>query len=91
MLQRREIAFSIDHSETGSTPPRAEVRRAVASELKTEVDKVFMKRLSTKTGTHVAVGIVNVYDSMEHAKQVEPEYIVKRNIPPEKPKEEVKE
>jgi ribosomal protein S24E len=52
---------------------------------------VFLKRFATKTGTHSASGIAHVYDSVEQAKLIEPEYIVKRNIPPEKPKEEAKE
>jgi len=45
----------------------------------------------TKTGTQVANGIANVYDSIEQAKLVEPEYIIKRHSPPEKPTEEGKE
>ena len=43
--------------------------------------------MSTLTGTGTAVGVANAYVSMEQARLVEPEYIVKRNLP-EKPKEE---
>jgi ribosomal protein S24E len=40
---------------------------------------------------HMAVGVANLYDSVDHAKLVEPEYIVKRNVPPApKPKDEEK-
>jgi len=87
MLKRREVAFQIEHEEIGSTPSRRETRKAVAVELKTDENLVFLKRFETKTGTHTAAGVANVYDSLEQAKLVEPEYIVKRNIPPEKPKE----
>ena len=87
MLKRREVAFQIEHEETGSTPSRRETRKAVAVELKTDENLVFVKRFETKTGTHTAVGVANVYDTLEQAKLVEPEHIVKRNIPPEKPKE----
>jgi small subunit ribosomal protein S24e len=90
LLKRKEVKFNVEHS-TGSTPPRLEVRRAVATALKSNVDLVFLKKFETKTGTRTAVGTANLYDSVEQAKLIEPAYIVKRNIPPEKPKEEAKE
>lgn len=91
LLKRREVSFQVEHNQTGSTPPRLQVRKAVASALKTDLDLVFIKKLETKTGTHTAVGSANVYDSVEQARLVEPEYIVKRNVPPEKPEEEKRE
>jgi len=91
LLKRKEIRFEVDHDKTGSTPPRLETRRAVANALKANVDLVFVKRFETKTGMHIAAGTANLYDSVEQAKLIEPEYIIKRNIPPEKPKEEAKE
>jgi small subunit ribosomal protein S24e len=91
LLKRKEIQFEVDHDKTGSTPARLEIRKAVANALKANVDLVFVKRFETKTGTHTAAGTANLYDSVEQAKLIEPEYIVKRNIPPEKPKEEAKE
>jgi small subunit ribosomal protein S24e len=90
VLKRREICFHVEHDQTGSTPPRLEVRKAVASALKKNTDLVFVKRFETKTGTRFAIGVANVYDSIEQAKLIEPEYILKRNVPPEKPKEEEK-
>jgi ribosomal protein S24E len=51
---------------------------------------VFIKKFETKTGTRTVFGVANVYDSAEEAKLVEPEYVIKRNSPPEKPKEEEK-
>ncbi|MEM3553532.1 MAG: 30S ribosomal protein S24e [Candidatus Bathyarchaeia archaeon] len=91
LLKRKEVIFQVDHNQTGSTPPRLEVKNAIAKLLKIDANLVFIKKLETKTGTHKAIGLANVYDSTEHAKLIEPEYIVKRNIPPEKPKEEGKE
>jgi len=89
MLKRKEIQFRVDHAETGSTPPRLEIRRAVASALKADAETVFIRKFETKTGTSTAYGVANIYDSAEQAKSVEPEYIIKRNLPPaEKPKEE---
>lgn len=88
LLKRREVHFQVEHRQTGNTPPRLDVRKALAAELKLNSDLVFIKKFKTKTGTNIAVGIANVYDSSEQARLIEPEYIVKRNIPPEKPKEE---
>jgi small subunit ribosomal protein S24e len=87
MLKRREVAFRVDHEKAGSTPSRREIRKAVAIELKTDENLVFVKKYETKTGTRTAAGLANIYDTLEQAKLVEPGFIVKRNIPPEKPKE----
>jgi len=88
LLKRREVHFRVKHGQTGSTPPRLQVRNAIASALKVKVDFVFVKKLKTKTGKHIAVGLANIYDSTDQAKLVEPEYIMKRNEPPEKPRQE---
>jgi len=90
LLKRKEIQFEVHHGEAGSTPARLEVRKAVADSLKISVDMVFLKRFQTMTGTRTAIGIANVYDSADDAVLTEPDYIVKRNVPPppEKPKEQ---
>jgi len=87
LLKRREVHFRVKHEQMGSTPPRLQIRNAIASALKEKVDFVFVKKFKTKTGKHIAVGSANVYDSIDQAGLVEPEYIVKRNVPPEKPGE----
>lgn len=84
LLKRKEVVFQVEHSQTGSTPPRAEVRAAIAKALKKDLDVVFIKKMETKTGTRMAVGIANIYDSFDCAKLIEPEYILKRNMPTEK-------
>jgi ribosomal protein S24E len=91
LLKRKEVSFRVEHESDGSTPTRPEIRKAVASALKKNTDLVFIKKLETKTGTHSAIGFANIYDSAEQAKLIEPEYIVTRNVPPEKPKEEEKQ
>jgi len=87
LLKRREICFHVEHNQIGGTPSRLDVRKAAATALKMDMDLVFVKRFETKTGTQTAVGIANVYDSVEQASLVEPEYVIKRNAPPEKLKE----
>ncbi len=87
LLKRKEVGFTIASGPKEKTPPRLEVKKAVAMEMKIGDDIVFIKRMHTKTGTSITVGVANVYQSVNQAKLVEPEYIRKRNSPPEKPKE----
>ncbi len=88
LLKRKEVEFRIEHGPASKTPARLDVKRALASELKLGEELVYVKDMRTLTGTGTAVGHANVYKSAAQAKQVEPDYIVKRNSPPEKPKEE---
>jgi small subunit ribosomal protein S24e len=87
LLKRREVAFRVEHGPAGKTPGRLEVKRALANEMKVGEELVFVERMRTLTGTNTAIGAANVYAVLEQAKRVEPDYIVKRNLP-EKPKEE---
>jgi len=90
LLKRREVYFQVEHTQTGSTPSRQEIRKALAEALKKDPNLVFVRKFKTETGMHMALGTANIYDLAEQAKHVEPEYIVKRNFPSEKPKEEGK-
>jgi ribosomal protein S24E len=88
LLKRKEVDFSIIQGPKEKTPPRLEVKKALAAEMKIGDEVVFVKRMHSKTGTNITQGVANVYQTVEQAKVVEPEYIRKRNSPPEKPKEE---
>ena len=88
LLKRREIQFRTEHGPQSKTPARLEVKKALATELKLGEELVFVKDIRTLTGTGTAIGHANAYESAKQAKLVEPEYIMKRNSPPEKPKEE---
>jgi small subunit ribosomal protein S24e len=87
LLKRKEVKFTIEHAQT-KTPARLDVRKALGAELKVGEEVVFVQEMRTLTGTGTAIGSANVYEKAEQAKLVEPDYIVKRNNPPEKPKEE---
>jgi len=91
LLKRKEVNFRVEHGPQGKTPPRLEVKKALAAELKISEELVFVEKMQTMTGTNIAVGVANAYETAEQAKLIEPEYIIKRNSPPEKPKEEVNE
>jgi len=88
LLKRKEIEFKIEHGPQSRTPARMDVKKDLAAELKVAKELVFVKDMRTLTGTGITVGHANSYESAEQAKLVEPEYIIKRNSPPEKPKEE---
>jgi small subunit ribosomal protein S24e len=91
LLKRKEVNFRVEHGPEGKTPPRLEVKKVLAAELKISEELVFVEKMQTLTGTSTAVGVANAYETMEQAKLIEPEYIIKRNSPPEKPKEEASE
>jgi len=83
LLKRREIAFQVEHTQTKGTPTRLEIRNTLAGMLKTNPETVYVRRVVTKSGTMLAKGEANAYDSVEQAKLVEPKYIVARNTPKE--------
>lgn len=71
-----------------ATPTRSEVRREIAVLLKVELDRVWIRKMETKTGTNITLGLAHVYDNPVKALQVEPEHIIKRNQISERPVEE---
>ncbi len=91
LLKRNEIIFEVEHADIRGTPPRFEVRKELASKLKTKLDLVYVRKVETKTGTMIAVGEANAYDSIEQAELLEPQHIVARNAPPEKAEEKEEE
>ena len=87
LMKRTEVTFSVDHSQNGGTPSRADVSRQLASMLKRKAELVFVKNFETKRGTMVGVGEANIYDTIEQAKFLEPKHIMTRNNVPESTEE----
>ena len=83
LLDRLEIVFEVKHEKMG-TPKRFDVRKKIADVLNKNIDSVYVRRLESKTGTMVAVGNANVYDSLDAVKMLEPKHILDRNAPIEK-------
>ncbi len=90
LLKRKEIAFEVDHKQTKGTPTRLEVRNALAEMLKAKPEVVCVKRIETKTGTMIAIGEANAYDTVEQATLIEPKYVIERNKPKQKKETEEK-
>jgi len=80
LLKRLEVKFRIDH-EKGGTPTRIQVRQSLAAMLDVDEEKVYIKKIETKTGTATSFGRANIYDSVSQAEYVEPEHIILRNRP----------
>jgi len=88
LLKRKEVGFTITQGPKEKTPNRLETKRAIANAVQVKEAVVYIKFMETLTGTNITNGVANVYQSVDQAQIVEPEYIRKRNNP-EKPKEEV--
>jgi small subunit ribosomal protein S24e len=91
LLKRKEVDFRVEQDPKVKTPSRLEAKKALAAELKINEELVFIKKMQTRTGTNITIGIANAYETAEQAKYIEPEYIRKRNSPPEEPKKEENE
>ena len=77
MLHRTEVRFQIVHDE--ATPSRLSVRDSLAAKLDKNADEVVVHEMNTKFGMRKTVGYAKVYDSSEHARDVEQEYMLERN------------
>lgn len=78
LIGRREVTFEVEEK---ATPSRADVRREIAVMLRADLDRVWVRRLVTKAGTHASVGVTHVYNDAAQALKTEPEHIIKRNQP----------
>jgi len=76
LFNRQEIEFKL---EQATTPSRSNVRIGLAVVLKSELNQVYVRKSTTKSGTRVTVGTAHVYDDPEQALKVEPRYIIERN------------
>ena len=84
LLERIEIQFEYE-LEPKITLSRLEARNLIADALKKKEGLVFITRMKNKTGTLITVGAANIYEKIEQAELIEPNYILKRNKPKEVP------
>lgn len=78
LLKRNDVFFEITH-DRGPTPPRIKVREKLANLLQVDVDRVYIVKFETETGTVTARGEAHVYDTPEQARIIEPKHIIMRN------------
>jgi small subunit ribosomal protein S24e len=86
LLKRKELKFTLNHDGAG-TPGRHEVRQKIADLCNSNVEKVYIIKMDTKTGRMVTVGKANIYDTVEISRSVEPKHIILRNTPKTKAQE----
>jgi ribosomal protein S24E len=91
LLNRKEVDFLVEQKSKTKTPSRLEIKKRIADKLKSSEDLVFVKKMQTLTGSHITVGIANIYETSKHADLIESNHIKKRNQPQEIKKEEAKE
>ncbi|MFB6121861.1 MAG: 30S ribosomal protein S24e [Haloferacaceae archaeon] len=77
MLHRTDVRFSIVHEE--ATPSRLSVRDSLAAKLNKDSEEVVVHELDTKFGMRKTIGYAKVYESPDHAKDVEQEHMLERN------------
>ncbi|MCR6669131.1 MAG: 30S ribosomal protein S24e [archaeon YNP-WB-040] len=79
LLNRIELDVVIKHAYSG-TPSRMSVREAIASKFNVALDNVYVIKLLSEYGIPVSRGHIHIYNSKDYALQIEPEYIIRRNI-----------
>jgi len=77
MLHRTDVRFEVTHEE--ATPSRLSVRDSLAAMLNKDAEEVVIHELDTKFGMRRTVGYAKVYDSPEHARDVEQDHMLDRN------------
>jgi small subunit ribosomal protein S24e len=77
MLHRTDVRFEVTHEE--ATPSRLSVRDSLAAMLNKDAAEVVVHELDTKFGMRTTVGYAKVYDTPEHAQDVEQDHMLERN------------
>ncbi len=77
MLHRTDVTFELTHDE--ATPSRLQVRDSLAAKLNKDADEVVIRKLDTKFGMRKTVGYAKVYETADHATDVEQEHMLERN------------
>lgn len=92
LLKRVEVYFQVSHPKA-PTPPREELRQALAKALHATKDIVIVDRTRSEFGRFVSRGYAKVYKAKEDAMRIERKHILVRNallqaeVRQEKPKE----
>ncbi|ELY65763.1 30S ribosomal protein S24e [Natronococcus jeotgali] len=77
MLHRTDVTFELFHED--ATPERLQVRDSLAAKMNKDADEVVVRKLDTKFGMRKTVGQAKVYETADHARDVEQEHMLERN------------
>jgi len=78
LLNRTEVHFRVIH-EGEKTPERELVKNDLAEILKAKKGNIVLEYLKPEFGIQQSIGYAKIYKSMDDAKRIEKEYILKRN------------
>lgn len=77
MLHRRDVRFEVVHDT--ETPERLSVRDSLAAMLNKDSKEVVVRKLDTKFGMRKTIGTARVYDTPDHAQDIEQTHMLDRN------------
>ena len=80
LLNRRELDFIVKYE--GSTPSRSDVRNKLAAMLNAPLELLVIQRIKTEYGMQESKGYAKIYEDASRMKEVELEYVLKRNLAP---------
>jgi SSU ribosomal protein S24E len=77
LLHRTDVRFSVTHE--AETPSRLSVRDSLAAQLNKDAAEVVIQSLKTRFGMRETIGYAKVYESPDHAADIEAAHILERN------------
>ncbi len=78
LLHRTEIKFKVVHNRE-KTPTRDAIRKVLADNMNTKIDTVIIDSVKTQFGKEEVIVYGKIYDNVENAKKIEPDYILLRH------------
>jgi len=78
LLNRTEIYFTVKHEGEG-TPNREIIRSELAEKINVNKEKVIINTVQSSFGTQEISCYAKIYPSLKHSKDIERDYILKRN------------
>ncbi len=86
LLGRTELIVQVKHLGQ-ATPNRQTLRKEIGRNQKASPEQVYIQKIVTDYGAGISDCIVNIYKTVKQGEESEPEYMRKRNAPPEAKKE----
>jgi len=84
LLKRKEVFFRLKHDEKsetkGASPSRAQAREVLIKKLRCKPNLLVIDKMQTEFGKRETVGYAKVYENEERLKEIEQEYIIRRNF-----------
>ncbi len=84
ILKRKEVFFRLKHDEKsetkGASPSRVQAREVLIKKLRCKPNLLVIDKMQTEFGKRETVGYAKVYENEERLKEIEQEYIIRRNF-----------